>query len=323
MENTITTSTTVHNPVNRLDNSRYARCIEVSKRIRWDIDKDVIRGREFDFSQKFLPDSLSKIDELDFLVDSERRFLSQIQGRTYANIFGLVERYIDTKILEVGQRHKLGDPVAFEALMRFSEEEIKHQELFRRIDALAASGMPDGYIHVGDPDAVASNLLTKSTWAVLGLTSHIELFTQQHYKQSIQPCDDLSPLFQDVFFYHWQEESQHAILDELEWRAEDSRLAVEDRPQAIEDLIELVVMVDGLLQAQSSADAEYFLSHSQQYLSRQQKDQIRPALLRAYRWQYIVSGIVEGRFMGVLGDLTSEAEMSIITEALTPLLNAV
>ena len=28
--------------------ARYAKCIEVSKRIRWDIDRDVIRGRTFD-----------------------------------------------------------------------------------------------------------------------------------------------------------------------------------------------------------------------------------------------------------------------------------
>ena len=29
----------------------YAKCIEISKRARWDIDKDVIRSREFDLSQ--------------------------------------------------------------------------------------------------------------------------------------------------------------------------------------------------------------------------------------------------------------------------------
>ena len=40
---------------------RYARCIEVSRRVRWDNDNDIIRGREFDFSQKFLPfDELKK-----------------------------------------------------------------------------------------------------------------------------------------------------------------------------------------------------------------------------------------------------------------------
>ena len=43
------------------DPTRYAKCIEVSKRIRWDTDRDVIRGRQFDFGRKFLPDGLSKV----------------------------------------------------------------------------------------------------------------------------------------------------------------------------------------------------------------------------------------------------------------------
>jgi hypothetical protein len=59
---------------------RYAKTIEVSKRIRWDIDRDIIRGREFDLAHKFLPDSLSLIDELGFLSAEQQRFLSQVQG---------------------------------------------------------------------------------------------------------------------------------------------------------------------------------------------------------------------------------------------------
>ena len=65
-----------------IDKERYAKCIEVSKRVRWDIDNDIIRGREFDFSQKFLPDGISKVDQLDLLTDNEKRLLSQVQGRT-------------------------------------------------------------------------------------------------------------------------------------------------------------------------------------------------------------------------------------------------
>jgi hypothetical protein len=38
---------------------RYARCIQTSKRVRWDVDEEVIRGRHFDAAQKFLPDGLS------------------------------------------------------------------------------------------------------------------------------------------------------------------------------------------------------------------------------------------------------------------------
>ena len=108
----------------------------------------MIRGRQFDFSKKFLPDGLSKLNELDFLRPAERRLLSQIQGRTYANMFGLVERFIGAKMLEVSRDHWLGDQIALEALVRFSDEELKHQELFRRIERMVAAGMPAGYAFV-------------------------------------------------------------------------------------------------------------------------------------------------------------------------------
>src|SRR4051794_20526412 len=212
-----------------LDTRRYAKCIEVSKRIRWDIDRDVMRGRSFDFSKKFLPDGLSLVDQLDFLDDDQRRLLGQIQGRTYANMFGLVERFIGAKMLEVSREHWLGDQVALEALIRFSDEELKHQELFRRIERMVAQGMPKGYSFLPQPNDVAGVVLGKSTWAVLALTCHIELFTQVHYRQSIEPDSELSELYKDVFLYHWREESQHAILDELEWIRENAKLSAEER----------------------------------------------------------------------------------------------
>ncbi len=86
----------------QIDTDRYAKCIQGSKRIRWDIDKDVIRGRDFHFSQKFFPDGSSKLDQLGFLSDDERRLLSQIQGRTYANMFGFFERLITAKAEIIG-----------------------------------------------------------------------------------------------------------------------------------------------------------------------------------------------------------------------------
>ena len=62
------------------DDSRYARCIKSSKRVYWDIDEDVIRGRRFDAAHKFLPDGLSLADAFTTLSPDERRFVSQIQG---------------------------------------------------------------------------------------------------------------------------------------------------------------------------------------------------------------------------------------------------
>jgi hypothetical protein len=298
---------------------RYRRVVEVSKRIRWEIDRDVIRGRKFDHSKKFLPDGLSKIGELDFLGTDERRLVSQIQGRTYANIFGLVERYIGAKVLELSREHWLGDQTALEALVRFTDEELKHQELFRRVEAMIAEGMPAGYTFLPQPNDVAKAVLSKSTWAVLALTCHIELFTQVHYRQSIEADNDLSELWKDVFLFHWKEESQHAILDELEWQREDAKLDADRRDRAVTDLIELVGAVDGILQMQSAADVDYFLRVCGRTFDGAQVARLRDVMLRAYRWQYIVSGVQVERFQKILSGMITEAQMQRIGTALAPI----
>ena len=304
------------------DTPRYAKTIEVSKRIRWDIDRDVIRGRSFDFNHTFLPDGLSLADELAFLTPDQRRFMSQVQGRTYARMFGMIERYIGAKMLELSRDHWLGDQVALEAIVRLTDEELKHQELFRRIELLTATDMPPGYRFDVNANDVASFVLGKRTWAVLALTCHIELFSQAHYRASIGDADNLSALFKDVFLFHWKEESQHAIVDELEWQREDAKLASDaERDAGVEDLIALVVGVDGILQAQAKADAGYFCQ-AMAIADAKRAEQVEATLLKAYRWQYIVSGVVEPRFQKLLGGLVSSAQMQRITDALGPLMYA-
>jgi len=305
----------------QFDSARYAKAVATSKRIRWDIDRDVIRGRTFDFGKKFLPDGLSRVDRLAFLTADEQRLLSQIQGRTYANIFGLVERFIAAKVLEVSADHRLGDQNALEALVRFGDEEIKHQELFRRIERLCAEGMPAGYTFLPEPNAVASAVLAKSTWAVLALTCHIELFVLAHYRESIDPDTSVSELWKDVFLYHWREESQHAIIDELEWRREHDKLSAEERDHAMNDLIDLVGAVDGILQMQARADVDYFLNVCGRTLSELDAMRLRTGVLGAYRWQYIVSGVKEPRFAQVLGSMITDAQGARIASALTPIMN--
>ena len=303
----------------RTTGNRYAKCIEVSKRIRWDIEKDVIRGRSFDFDRKFLPDGLSMVARVPFLTEAEKRTFSQVQGRTYANMFGLVERFIAAKMLEVSRDHWMGDQVAMEALVRFTDEELKHQELFRRIEEMVASGMPGGYTFLPKPNEVAGAVLSASTWAVLGLTCLIELFTQAHYHSSIEPDENLSELWKDVFLFHWREESQHAILDELEWIREDGKLGAKERDKAVDDLIGLAAAVDGIVQAQAQADATYFMSIAGRAFTAEEETAIAEAFLRAYRYQYIVSGVQDQRFNKILGGMINAAQGKRIGVALEPI----
>lgn len=303
----------------QLNIDQYAKCIEVSKRVRWDIDQDVLRGRTFDFSQKFLPDGIARTDRFTFLTDGDKRLVSQIQGRTYANMFGFVERFITAKVLECTRDHWLGNQVALEALVRFSDEELKHQILFRRIEPMIAAGMPAGYAFLPDPDAVAEAVLKNSTWAVMGLILEIELFTQEHYKQSIAPDDNLSELYKDIFLFHWKEETTHAMLDELEWERENAKISEDERHRAVDELIGIVVAVDGILQDQSAADVDYFLKVSGRSFTEDESRQLKTGFLQAYRWQYIFSGVEHPRYQKMLAAVTNEAQRQRLAEALATL----
>lgn len=298
---------------------RFARCIAASKRVRWDIESDVIRDRRFDRASKFLPDGLSLTSRLDFLLPPEKLYFSQVQGRTYANMFGLVERFIGAKVLEMSRDHWLGDQVALEALVRFGDEELKHQALFRRVEALTSEAMPSGYTFSWDPNQVAAAVLSKSSWAVLALTLHIELFTQIHYRESIRDDADLSELYRDVFFFHWKEECQHALMDELEWRRLDAGISAEARDAAVDELIALVEAIDAIVQAQAAADGDYFARTCGRQLSAPEARMMQQTILEAYRFQYILSGVRHPHFASTLASLTTDAQLGRIHEALASL----
>jgi hypothetical protein len=120
--------------------------------------------------------------------------------------------------------------------------------------------------------------------------------------------------------HHWQEEAQHAIIDELEWRREDAKLTAAERDAAVNDLIELVSGVDGILQAQARADAEYYIGVAQRTFSADEMQAINNGVLKAYRWQYIVSGVQDGKFLGVLASMLTQPQLEKISSALAPLM---
>ena len=304
------------------DRARYARCIKASKRVRWDIDADVFRGRSFDFRRKFLPDGLTKVNDLPFLTAAEKRSMSHVQGRSYACLFGLLERFISAKTLELASKHGLGDQVALEGLVRFSDEELKHQELFRRIELAISSRMPGGYALIADANEVARVVLSKSSWAVLALTCHVELFTQAHYRESMERDDELSDLYRDVFRFHWLEECQHAVMDEIEWNREDRNLGAAERDIAVDDYIALLRVLDELVRTQSSADSGYFMRLCERSFSPAEQQQIREVTLRAYRLQYIASGAQHPQFLKMFAGMTTRAQLQRVQAAVAALLTA-
>lgn len=70
--------------------------------------------------------------------------------------------------------------------------------------------------------------------------------------------------------------------------------------------------------SQAAADTAYFVAASTSRLTPDEVERLGSAVLKAYRWQYIVSG-VSGRFVAVLTELLSESQMARVGLALAPL----
>jgi hypothetical protein len=110
------------------------------------------------------------------------------------------------------------------------------------------------------------------------------------------------------------------VLDELEWLPEDARMSAEQRERGADDLIALVAAVDGILQQQAAADTQYFVAALGRPLSTAEIEAVGTLFLKAYRYQYIGSGVQMTRFPEVLFGLVSPAARERIQTALAPLL---
>jgi hypothetical protein len=256
----------------------------VRQRFRRDIEREVIRGRTLGPQGKYLPDGLAQAAAFDFLGEEERRFVSRIQARTYANLFGLMER----------------------------------QALFRRLDTMMGEHMP-GYRFLAEPEALAGALQDRGFWAKCAISCLVELSSQAHYRATLDPDAALDPLWKDALLFHWEEESQHALLDEMAWRREDARLDAAARERGVDELIALVRAIDALLPPQAQADAAYFVRTCGRPSAGAELARLEAGFLHAYRWQYIVSGVQVPHFSAILAALVNAAQYGRIARALAPL----
>ena len=87
----------------------------------------------------------------------------------------------------------------------------------------------------------------------------------------------------------------------------------------MDDMIALVGAVDGIVSAQAAADVRYFLAAKPRIL-RTEQQRLHDQVLRAYRWQYILSGVEERRFQRVLSAVVTGEQMRRIEAAVAPLI---
>jgi hypothetical protein len=87
----------------------------------------------------------------------------------------------------------------------------------------------------------------------------------------------------------------------------------------VDQFIELVAAVDGILKAQSAADAGYFADNCGRAVGANEVPEIEAAFLAAYRWQYIHSGAKHPYFGKVLSRLITDSQSRRIEAALATL----
>jgi hypothetical protein len=282
----------------------YQTSLDGSVKNAWTVD-DCFRGRDFDFAKPFLPDRIAGVSGIGCLSDDEKRMLNQIRGNSYCHIFAFVEEYIVPMVVDHARGDVYGDETRLWSLLRFAEEEVKHQEMLRRACDQFEAGFGTSCGLVPGREEVAGAVLGTSPLTALLLTSMIEWFTQLHYVEHVRDRAELDELFRDILRFHWIDESRHARLDSLLIDEVASGLGPEDRETAVDGLLELGGAVDGLLAQQVELDIDALQLATGRTFGEPEREEIRTHQQRAYRWTFLVSGLEHPNFVRIVEQLTA------------------
>jgi hypothetical protein len=286
-----------------IKNYTYAQSLQGSVKHAWTVE-DCFQGRDFDFSKSFLPDRIAGVVNISCLNDHDKRLLNQIRGNSYCHIFAFVEEYIVPMVLDHARRDVYGDETRLWSLLRFAEEEIKHQQMMRRACEQFEAGFGVPCNVVSGREEVADVVLQSAPLTALLLTSLIEWFTQLHYVEHVRADDELDELFRDLLRFHWIDEARHARLDSLVIDEIANSLTLEQREQAVDELLQLGSAIDGILEKQIEFDVEALARAVGRSFSDEETIEIRAEQRRTYRWTFLVSGLVHPNFVQIVDELT-------------------
>lgn len=286
--------------------STYDDIIDRSIRVCWKLDDLFPEGTAIAFERPHLPNTLAATEDIGCLEGPARLALNHIRGNAYMNLFGFVEEYIIADTVQHAQAELFGDHAALRALLRFGEEEIKHQTLFHRYCASFARDFGSPCEVLGSPAAVAGVILANPPMAVMLTTLHLELITQQHYTEAIKDRADLDPLFSNLLKHHWLEESQHAQIDMLELEKMASVSGDDERAAAVDAYFGILGAFDGLLASQVEMDLRSLELKVGRTYSEAERVEIRRVQLASYRRDFLVMGLRHPRQAQALTDLVPD-----------------
>ncbi|HEY8561563.1 MAG TPA: hypothetical protein VIL74_14400 [Pyrinomonadaceae bacterium] len=294
-------------------NYDYRETLVTSQKVNWRIE-DIIGGdKGLDFSKPFMPESLARIRELDFLNADEKLVLNQIKGHTYLQIFGLVEEFILPFVLDHVRPSLDRDDYRVRAFLQFAGEEAKHIQLFKTFTAEFHKTFPVKCETIGPPSAVATAVLAHQPLAVALAILLIEWMSQIHYTGSIKDDQVLDPQFKNLLKFHWLEEAQHAKLDTLMVESLADGMTEAEIEKAVDEFLEIGGFLDDGTRQQTIFDLEAFERATGRTLTEGEREVFISVQHQANRYTYIGSGLTHPRFLETVGKL-SPAQRSRIEE---------
>jgi len=299
-----------------LDRYTYQSVLAASEMIHWRIE-DIIGGdKRLDFHKPFMPESLARVEPLNFLNSEEKRVLNQIRGNAYLTIFGLVEEFILPFVLDHARPQLQGDDYRVRALLKFAGEEAKHIQLFKRFRQEFEEGFGTECPVIGPPEAIAAEILKHDPLGVAITTLHIEWMVQSHYVDSVRDNQNLDPQFKSLLKHHWLEEVQHAKLDTLMVEALAEGRDEEGIMQGVREYIDIGGFIDGGLKQQVEFDLDSLERAIGTQLSDHEREEFRGQQLQANRWTYLGTGMTHPRVLETLESLTPKARR--LVESISP-----
>jgi hypothetical protein len=240
-------------------------------------------------------------------------------GNAYCHLFAFVEEFIVPTVSEESLRNPYGDEVRQRSLVRFSEEELKHQEMFRRSIAMFNEQFGMTPQLIPGREEVAAVVRSKSKLAVLILIDIIEWFVQLHYTEHVFDKTDLDGLFRDLLKYHWLDEAQHAKMDTILIAEVVEAMPMADREAAIDEVLELGGAIDGLLHQQIGMNIDALEVATGRIFTEGERAEITAETLRAWRWTFLVSGLEHPNVVKTVAQITEggPSKLRSVAEALS------
>jgi hypothetical protein len=253
---------------------------------------EVVQGRRFDVGRRWLPTRLSAARDLAGVPAAEALKLSHLEMGAYAHLFGSLEACIG----------------------------VEHAGFFRDVQGRVEAALGFAPDLLPAAPHVASVLRGRHPAAVLLLTTAIEALAQQHYLACFEEDASLDPFAWDILRSHWLEESRRPRLARLDAADAFQRLAPATTDAAIDDFIEILAGLDGVLHIQAHLDLETLPCHIRRDPSPAEQTEILGALLAAKRRAFLECGLDHASVRDLLGLVATATQLERVSEAVRGLL---